>query len=50
VIKLLLVVDQDIFRQGLATLLSVEEDLELVGEASNGIEAIQLTEQAQRNL
>ncbi|MEY2832157.1 MAG: hypothetical protein RLZZ574_1415 [Cyanobacteriota bacterium] len=46
-IKLLLVEDQDIFRQGLATLLSVEEDLELVGEASNGREAIQLTEQLQ---
>lgn len=44
-IKLLLVEDQDIFRQGLATLLSVEDDLELVGEASNGTEAIELTEQ-----
>jgi DNA-binding NarL/FixJ family response regulator len=46
-IKLLLVEDQDIFRQGLATLLSVEDDLELVGEASNGIEAIELTQKLQ---
>jgi DNA-binding NarL/FixJ family response regulator len=46
-IKVLLVEDQEIFRQGLATLLSVEEDLELVGEASNGMEAIKLTEQLQ---
>ena len=46
-IKLLLVDDQDIFRQGLATLLDTEEDLEIVGQASNGREAIALTEQLQ---
>ncbi len=46
-IRLLLVEDQDIFRQGLATLLSVEDDLELVGEASNGMEAIELTQELQ---
>jgi DNA-binding NarL/FixJ family response regulator len=46
-IKLLLVEDQDIFRQGLATLLSVEDDLELVGEASNGRIAIALCEELQ---
>ncbi|MDJ0589668.1 MAG: response regulator transcription factor [Pleurocapsa sp. MO_226.B13] len=46
-ISLLLVDDQDIFRQGLATLLATEEDLEVVGQASNGQEAIALTEQLQ---
>lgn len=39
-IRLLLADDQDIFRQGLATMLSVEPDLEIVGHAANGKEAI----------
>ena len=42
-IKLLLADDQPIFRQGLASLLSLEEDLEIVGEANHGQEAIALT-------
>ncbi|VEP13967.1 Transcriptional regulatory protein LiaR [Hyella patelloides LEGE 07179] len=46
-ISLLLVDDQEIFRQGLATLLATEEDLEVIGQASNGREAIALTEQLQ---
>lgn len=46
-ISLLLVDDQSIFRQGLATLLSTEEDLEIIGQASNGLEAISLTKQLQ---
>ncbi len=46
-ISLLLVDDQNIFRQGLATLLSTEEDLEIIGQASNGLEAISLTKQLQ---
>lgn len=41
-IKLLLVDDQAIFRQGLSSLLSLEDDLEVVGEASHGKEAIAL--------
>ena len=41
-IKLLLVDDQIIFRQGLSSLLSLEDDLEVVGEASHGKEAIAL--------
>lgn len=42
-IQLLIVDDQDIFRQNLATLLSAEEDLEVVGQATEGQEAIALT-------
>ena len=41
-IKLLLVDDQAIFRQGLSSLLSLEDDLEVVGEANHGGEAITL--------
>ncbi|VAW31778.1 Two-component transcriptional response regulator, LuxR family [hydrothermal vent metagenome] len=39
-IRLLLVDDQALFREGLRTLLSVHDDLQVVGEASNGEEAI----------
>jgi len=43
-IRILLVDDQALFREGLHTLLSVHEDLEVVGEASNGQEAIDAVE------
>ena len=39
-IRILLVDDQALFREGLHTLLSVHDDLQVVGEASNGREAI----------
>jgi len=41
-IKILLVDDQPLFREGLRTLLSVHSDFEIVGEAGNGQEAINL--------
>ena len=39
-IRLLLVDDQSLFREGLSILLSIWDDLEIVGEAGNGEEAI----------
>ena len=41
-IKILLVDDQPLFREGLRTLLSAQSDFEIVGEAGNGEEAIRL--------
>jgi len=42
VIKIILVDDQPLFREGLRTLLSVHRDFDVVGEAANGEEAIRL--------
>lgn len=39
-IRVLLVDDQALFREGLGTLLSLHADIEIVGEAGNGQEAI----------
>lgn len=41
-IRVLIVDDQSLFREGLRTLLSAQKDLEVVGEASNGEEALRL--------
>jgi DNA-binding NarL/FixJ family response regulator len=43
-IRVLLVDDQALFREGLHTLLSVYPELEIVGEAANGQEALQQAE------
>jgi DNA-binding NarL/FixJ family response regulator len=44
-IKVLLVDDQSLIRQGLKVLLELEPDLEIVGEAENGETALHLIEQ-----
>ena len=41
-IRVLLAEDHTIVRQGIAALLRTESDIEVLGEASNGIEAIEL--------
>ena len=46
-IRLLLVDDQEIFREGLGELLSLRENIEVVGQAGNGEEAISLTAKLQ---
>jgi DNA-binding NarL/FixJ family response regulator len=46
-IKVLLVDDQYLIRQGLRALLELEPDLEIIGEAENGREAIDLIAQSQ---
>lgn len=42
-IKCLIVDDQKLFREGLNTLLSIWDDIEVVGEAENGLQAIEKT-------
>jgi DNA-binding NarL/FixJ family response regulator len=44
-IKILLVDDQPLFREGLRALLSLQADFEVVGEAENGEEALSLARQ-----
>jgi DNA-binding NarL/FixJ family response regulator len=46
-IRVLLADDQDIFRQGLVAMLSIEPDLEIVGTATQGQEAIALAKTLQ---
>ena len=43
-VRILIVDDQELFREGLHTLLSVQSDLQVVGEARNGEEALRLAE------
>ncbi|HWR67062.1 MAG TPA: response regulator transcription factor [Bellilinea sp.] len=43
IIKVLLVDDQSLFREGLRTLLEVQSDFQIIGEAANGEEALRLT-------
>ena len=41
-IRILLADDQALFREALRTLISLQADLEIVGEAANGEEALRL--------
>lgn len=49
-IRVLLVDDQALFREGLNTLLSVHPDIEVVGEASNGEEALAAAQELKPNV
>jgi DNA-binding NarL/FixJ family response regulator len=44
VIRVLIADDHPVVRQGLRTFLGVQDDIEVVGEAADGAEAVQLTE------
>jgi DNA-binding NarL/FixJ family response regulator len=46
-IRILIVDDQALFREGLNTILSVHEEFKVVGEAANGEEALRLAVQLQ---
>jgi len=46
-IRVMLVDDHNVVRSGLATFLKAYDDLELIGEARNGLEAIHLCQQKQ---
>ena len=46
-IPILIVDDQALFREGLHTLLSVQPDFDVIGEAANGEEAMRLAVQFQ---
>ena len=46
-ITLLIADDHEIFRDGLALMLSKQEDIKLIAQAENGIELIELTEKHQ---
>lgn len=44
VIRIVIAEDQALVRRGAALLLSMEPDMEVVGQASNGVEAVELTQ------
>ncbi|MGN6781299.1 MAG: response regulator, partial [Marmoricola sp.] len=44
-VRVVLVDDQELFRRGLTMLLGVEDDIEVVGEAGDGVSAVALAEQ-----
>ncbi len=50
VIRVMIVDDHDMVRKGLATFLKVNADLELVGEARDGQEALRMCEQVRPNV
>lgn len=49
-IRVVIADDHTILRQGLKSLLESEEDLSIVGEASNGMEAVKLSEEVKPDI
>ncbi len=49
-IRVLLVDDQELFREGLETLLSVHKDIQVVGQACNGREAVEVAARVRPDL
>jgi len=49
-IRVMLVDDQPVVREGLAALLSYQSDIEIVGQANDGIEAVNIIKQVQPNI
>jgi DNA-binding NarL/FixJ family response regulator len=49
-VRILLADDQALFREGLRTLLSIEESIEIAGEAANGVEAVEKARSLQPDL
>ncbi len=49
-IKVLIADDHALFREGTRSLIDLEEDMEVIGEASNGEEAVELVEKLQPNV
>jgi two-component system nitrate/nitrite response regulator NarL len=49
-IRVLLVDDQVLFREGLAQLLSSQEDMQIVGEAGDGLEAVEKAKELRPDL
>jgi len=43
-IRVLIVDDHEIVREGLAAILASQADIEIIGQASDGVEAVEMTE------
>lgn len=49
-IRILVVEDQHIVREGMVAILSLQADMEIVGEAENGIQAVQIARKTKPNV
>src|ERR1700690_2994497 len=50
IIKILAIDDHDLIREGIATVIRSQRDMELIAQASSGIEAIQMYRQHQPDI
>jgi NarL family two-component system response regulator LiaR len=49
-IRILVVEDQNVVREGIIAILSLQSDIEVVGEAENGIQAVELARQVKPDI